>query len=119
MLSNSCFSIAAIAFIILMSRAVSSTSRGRSNAKSLSALWMASAVFSLWSGLSRFILAVCFSLIRFTVKCFLKLFTALVGHLFCFVLLVSLSPSDWLLFSHDSLLFCWNSCNGVVPSVSQ
>ena len=50
MLSNCCFSIAAIVFKILTSRAVSSTSRGKSSAKSFSAFFITSASFSFLFG---------------------------------------------------------------------
>ena len=57
---------------ILASCAVSSTGIGRSVAKPFSALLIVSAVFSfLFSG-RLFWLAVCFSLMRFTLSCFLN-----------------------------------------------
>ena len=69
-----------------------------------------SEVFSFCSALRVLIFAVCFSRIRLTVSCFWNLLKALVGHFSCWALLIWLSPSDWLLFIQDSLLFCWKWC---------
>ena len=53
--------------------------------RSFSAFLIASSVFSFWFASGEFFFAVCLSLIRFTVSCFLNFFNALVGHLSCFV----------------------------------
>ena len=111
--------LAVIVFKTLTSRAVLSTSRCRSSAKSFSAFFITSAVFSFCSESRVFIFAVCLSLIKFTVSCFRNFLRAFVRHLSCFARLLWLSPSDWLLLIQDSLLFCWNSCSGVVSNVSQ
>ena len=85
MLSSCCFAMAAIAFRIFISRAVSSTSICRSSAKPFSALLMTSAVLSFCSELRIFVFAVCFIRIGLNVSCLRIPFNAFVGHKSCLI----------------------------------
>ena len=86
------FSMAVMAFRILVFPAVSSTKGGRSIAKALTAVLIDSDAFSSSAPVCS--LAVCFNLVRFILSWRRNFRSTIVGHRFCFAGIVWISPSD-------------------------